>query len=92
MWLLFGVLAIVTAILNIDFSLKKKDNRWFMFLSLSLTALTVCTFYSDGAQRVIREDWGGLMDIMPTMSTALWVCVIASVLINGYPLLLKKEI
>ena len=42
------------------------------FGAISFTALTVCSFYSDGAMRVLNEDWGGLMDIMPTMSKALW--------------------
>jgi hypothetical protein len=51
----------------------------------------MCAFYSNGAKRVMAEDWGGLMDIMPAMSSALWVCVIASILINGITLFAKKS-
>lgn len=51
----------------------------------------MCAFYSDGARRVRVEDWTGLLDIMPTMSTALWVCVIASILVNGITLFIKKK-
>lgn len=85
MWLIFGACAIITALLNI-INYKNKDNL-FRFLSLSITSLTVCAFYADGAGRVIREDWGGLMDTMPTISKALWVCVALSIFINSISLI-----
>ena len=85
MWLIFGAGAIITGLLNI-INYKNKDNL-FRFLSLSLTSLTVCAFYADGAGRVIREDWAGLMDTMPTISKALWVCVALSILINSISLI-----
>ncbi len=91
MWLLLGVAAIVFAILNLVWAFQNKDAAWFRFISLSLTALTLCAFYSDGASRVVYEDWGGLMDIMPTMSKALWFCAIASILINSISLFEKKQ-
>ena len=86
MWLILGLGAIVTALLNVVALSRSKETKYFRFASLSLTALTICAFYSDGAKRVAVEDWGGLMDIMPTMSKALWVCVIISILINGISL------
>ena len=50
----------------------------WLFFGISAIIFTgsnlICSFYSDGAMRVLNEDWGGLMDIMPTMSKALWVC------------------
>lgn len=82
MWLIFGAGAIITALLNI-INYKNKYNI-FRFLSLSITSLTVCAFYADGAGRVIREDWGGLMDTMPTISKALWICVALSILIISF--------
>ncbi|WP_297688728.1 hypothetical protein [uncultured Anaerococcus sp.] len=85
MWLIFGILAIIFAILNI-FNFKKKSDI-FRFLSLSFTSLTVCAFYADGASRVIIEDWAGLMDTMPTISKALWVCVALSIVINSISLI-----
>lgn len=85
MWLIFGAGAIITALLNI-INYKNKDNL-FRFLSLSITSLTVCAFYADGAGRVIREDWGVLMDTMPTISKALWVCVALSIFINSISLI-----
>lgn len=85
MWLIFGAGAIITALLNIMNFKNKADN--FRFLSLSFTSLTVCAFYADGAGRVIREDWAGLMDTMPALSKVLWVCVTLSILLNSISLI-----
>lgn len=86
MWLVLGIGANLFAILNLAWAFKKKEAKWFRFSSLSLTALTVCAFYANEAARVVNEDWGGLMDIMPSMSKALWICVILSILINSVSL------
>ena len=91
MWLVMGFGAIVFAILNLVWTSKQKNSKWFGFISLSLTALTACSFYSDAAMRVINEDWGGLMDILPSMSKALWICVIISILANSIMLLGDKK-
>ena len=90
MWLLLGVSAIIFTTLNLVWSFKNKNAKWFRFGALALTALTMCSFYSDEAMRVVKEDWGGLMDIMPSMSKALWVCVIISVLLNSISLFREK--
>ena len=91
MWLAMGAGAIIFAILNLVWLFQQKSSKWFGFISLSLTALTVCAFYSDAAMRVINEDWGGLMDILPSMSKALWICVIISILANSIMLLGDKK-
>lgn len=83
-WFLFGVSAIITAVVHVFAVSRQKAGQVWLFASLSFTALTVCALYSDAARRVVNEDWGGLMDIMPTMAGALWVCVIASILMNGF--------
>lgn len=85
MWLIFGAAAIITALLNImNF---KNSADFFRFFSLSFTSLTVCAFYADGAGRVIQEDWAGLMDTMPTISKALWICLALSIIINSISLI-----
>lgn len=91
MWAFFGIGAIVFALINIAWTYRKKPSKWFGFISMSLTIFTMCSFYSDGARRVVVEDWSGLMDTMPTMSTALWICCVISVLINLIPLIKDKE-
>lgn len=90
MWMLLGVLAIIFTALNLISSFQNKNSKWFRFLGVALTALTVCSFYSDGAMRVINKDWGGLMDIMPIMNKVLWACVILSILLNSISLFKEK--
>lgn len=75
MWLIIGIGAIIFAILNIVFSLNNKNSKWFGFISLSLTALTVCAFYSQASSYVLKEDWSALMDVVPSVSRILWCAV-----------------
>ncbi len=91
MWLILGIAAIIFTVLNLAWALNNKNAKWFRFASLAFTALTLCAFYADGAGRVTAEDWGGLMDIMPTMNKALWVCTVISILLNSVSLLKGKE-
>lgn len=81
MWLVFGIAAAVFALLN----LVKPGKHWeiIRWASLSLTALALCAFYADGAARVLKEDWGGLMDTMPTLNRALWILTILAIVLNG---------
>ena len=91
MWILLGAAAIVTAILNVIWRVRNQEAKWFRFTSLSLTALTLCAFYSANANWVLKEDWSALTDVAPTMSKALWVLTIASILINSISLFKKYE-
>jgi CDP-diglyceride synthetase len=90
MWILFGVVAIIMAILNIIWYVNNREPKWFRFASLAFTALTLCAFYSQNAAWVLKEDWSALVDVVPTMSNALWILTIVSILINGFSFL-KKE-
>ena len=91
MWMALGAGAIVCTVLNLIWTFDCKNAKWFRFAGLALTALTLCAFYSDGAGRVAAEDWSGLMDIMPTMNKALWVCAVTSILLNSVSLFWGKE-
>lgn len=91
MWLILGIGAMIFALLNVTFTFKKKNTSWYRFISLSLTALTVCAFYADGARRVVKEDWSGLMDTMPIISKTLWILVILSILINSVSLFKERK-
>lgn len=84
MWLVFGVGGAAFAFINL--AKPGKHRETFRWASLSLTALALCAFYADGAARVLKEDWGGLMNTMPTLSRALWILTAASILINGVDL------
>ena len=89
MWLFLGTTAIITAVLNIVWTLKGLDAKWFRFISLSLTAFTLCTFYTQVYQWVLIEDWSALYDVVPTVSKALWFLTIASIIINSISLFKK---
>ena len=90
MWLFLGIAAIITAGLNLIWTIRDQDAKWFRFISLSLTALTLCAEYSLVEKWVLKEDWSALMDVVPGMSKTLLVLTIASILINGISLFKKK--
>lgn len=89
MWLIFGLGSIIFCILNL-LSKDKTKSKYFMFLSLSLAALTLCAFYTDGANRIINEDYSGLIDTFPTISKALWILTLVLIFLNGLPLFISK--
>lgn len=86
MWMFFCIIAVVTALLNVVWTVKGKDGKWFRFISLSFTALTLCAFYNTNAKWVINEDWGALSDVTPTTAKSLWVYTIVSIAINSVSL------
>lgn len=91
MWLFFGITAIITAILNVIWTLRHREAKWFRFLSLSLTVFTVCSFYAQAAHWVLAEDWSALMDVLPTTSNMLWSLTVTSVAINSISLFQKSD-
>ncbi|WP_317856367.1 hypothetical protein [Chakrabartyella piscis] len=90
MWIIFGVGAIIALGLNLKFYMTNRNADIFRFISLSLTALTVCSFYAQNKTWVIKEDWSALLDVVPAMSTALWILVAISILTNGISLIKSK--
>ena len=59
MWFVFGIVAIVSAIMNIAWALTGRDPKWF---------------YSINARGVINEEWSALMDVVPATTTGLTCC------------------
>lgn len=90
MWLLFGIAAIISAILNVVWTLRHREARWFRFVSLSCTAFTLCAFLSQINEWVLTADWSALMDVLPSTSKAMWVLTISSVAINSISLFKMK--
>lgn len=90
MWLIFGIFSTILAFLNIGAKFKDKETKYFRFLSLSFTSLTLLSFYQDGANRIIKNDWAGLMDTMPTIAKTLWILTILSIALNSISLFDKK--
>lgn len=91
MWLFFGITAIITAILNVIWTLRHREAKWFRFFSLSFTVFTLCSFYAQAARWVLVEDWIALMDVLPIASKMLWFLTMASVVINSISLFKKSD-
>lgn len=91
MWFFFGIAAIITAILNVIWSLQNREAKWFRFCSLSFTAFTICSFYAEAAHWIVVENWSALMDVVPATSNIVWVLTVASVVINCISLFKKSE-
>lgn len=90
MWVLLGLLTFIFAILNVVWTWKHKDAKWFRYFSLSFTILTLCAEYNQVSQWVVNEDWSALLDVVPYMPDSLWALAIASILINGVSLFHKS--
>lgn len=90
MWILFGMIAILMTGINFFLYALGKDFKLAMALALSFTALSLCADYSYIDLWVQSEDWSALADVVPTMSKALWVLTIASILLNIAPIFLER--
>ena len=91
MWLFFGVIAMVTAMLNVIWTLRHREAKWFRFSSLAFTVFTLCAFYAQAAHWVSVKDWSALQDVLPITSKALWFLTMASVVINSISLFRKRD-
>ena len=91
MWLSLGIAAMIMAMLNVVWTLRNREAKWFRFLSLTFTAFTVYSFYAQAARWVLAEDWSALMDVLPATSKMLWFLTVASVAINSISLFRKRE-
>lgn len=89
--MLYGIVAIIAAVLNIACLIQHREAKWFRFISLSCTALTLCGEYGMIHEWVKKSDWAALSDVVPTVSKLLWFLTIASILVNGISLFFKTE-
>lgn len=90
MWILFGLLAIATTLVNLCLFCIGKDYKLAMALGLSFTALTLCADYSLLNMWIDVEDWAAIEDVVPGMSRALWVLTTTSIVLNIAPIFLEK--
>lgn len=91
MWMVFGILAVIFAILNLVFSFKGKDARYFRFISMALTIITVWKVHDDDITRFFMKDFAALEDVAGTMTKALFVCSVGSIVINSISLFREKR-
>lgn len=91
MFLVLGVIAIVATVLNLYLYKVGKDYKLAMAMGLSFTALTLVAVYNMISGWVKVKDWAVLLDVVPTMTTVLWVLTIVSILLNIIPMLLELK-
>ncbi|MBO5904257.1 MAG: hypothetical protein J6Q64_02660 [Clostridia bacterium] len=90
MCLLFGTVAIIAAIFNVIWTVRRREAKWFRFISLSFTAVTLCAYYSLANLWVSTNAADQLLDVMPTLSKVLWFLTISSIMLNSVSLFKKK--
>lgn len=91
MWIIFGIIAIITTFINLYMYKAGKDYKLAMAVGLSFTVLTLCAEYSLVSSWVEVEDWEALMDVVPGMERALWFLTIVSIFLNIAPILLELK-
>lgn len=87
---ILGILAIFFAAANVIAWLNGKDPTKYRFLSMAFTSLTIFAFYNMGAEFLAKGDFAGAQDVIPTISRTLFICTLASIIINGITLFKKK--
>lgn len=92
MWLVLGFIAIVATIINLSMFATGKDYKLAMAMALSFTALTLCAVHSLISKWVEGNDWGALLDVVPSMEKILWILTIVSILLNISPIFLQRVI
>ena len=90
MWLIFGGIAIIATFINLYLYTKGKNYHLAMAIGLSFTALTLVAEYNMVSNWVDVEDWSALLDVVPTMSTLLWILTIISILLNIVPAFIES--
>lgn len=91
MWIVFGLVAIAATFLNLSLYAADRDYKLAMAMGLSFTSLTLVAQYNMVSVWVDAEDWPALLDVVPTMETALWVLTIISILLNIAPVLIDLK-
>jgi len=91
MWVILGIIALIATIINLYMYGTGKDYKLAMAMGLSFTALTLVAEYRMVSDWVKAEDWSALLDVVPTMETALWILTILSILLNITPILLELK-
>lgn len=91
MWLIIGVIAIVTTFINLFMYVTGKDYKLAMAMGLSFTALTLCAEYTLITNWVEVNDWAAIEDVVPSMERALWFLTIVSILLNIAPIFLERK-
>lgn len=73
MWILFGFLCLVSTVLNLIWTLQRKDAaaHWAAFGSMCFLCFELLSEYYLISKWVLRNDWSALEDTVPYMMNIL---------------------
>lgn len=95
MWLIFGVLSVISAFVGFVMIFRKSEKYYFAnIISLALVSLAMLYEYLLACNWVNKGDYSALEDVVPyTYQNAIvyvWFMVIANVVMLILPTLIKK--
>lgn len=91
MWLVFGIMAVIFAILNLVFAFKGKEAKYFRFMSMALSIITLWVALKEELNLFFIKDFSALEDTAPTLINGLFVCSAGSIIINSVSLFKEKK-
>lgn len=91
MWILLGLIAIASTIVNLIMFKKGKDYKIAMAMGLSFTALSMVSEYTMVAKWVESGDISALLDVVPGSAKVFWLLIIISIVLNIMPLFLENR-
>lgn len=88
MWIIFGIASVFFTGWNMLYSFfGKKRMDWVAFCALACLSLTAWSEYAMVDRWVGKEDWGALLDVVPSMNGMLRNFIIIMLLLNFIALL-----
>lgn len=92
MWIITGIISMITVILALLLAMNRNDKKFYMsMVSITFLALTLLLEYKQIYGWVMKEDWSALMDVVPSMFGILCGYTIIVLLLNGFVLALKNK-
>lgn len=91
--IILGLLAMTLPVINIMLSRKNKNRNWgkLSVLSLSACGISIWLPYIDIYQRVVVEDWAGLMDTVPSLLKITGVLLFVTILLNAVTYFMNRK-
>ncbi|MGI6462936.1 MAG: hypothetical protein ACOX04_04840 [Candidatus Scatomorpha sp.] len=91
MWILFGFLCLVTTVLNLVWTLKKKHKaaNWAAFGSLCFLAFELLSEYYLISKCVLSSDWDAICETVPYMMNILIGFTVIILSINALLLIIR---
>ncbi|WP_280771604.1 hypothetical protein [Salipaludibacillus daqingensis] len=82
--LVLGLIAWILPMVNLMWDKKQENKNWvfFVFMSLSACAISLCFHILYTYHKVAVEDWSALMDTMYALAFASTVLLIVTILLN----------